>query len=188
MKERLGVNAVPIQLPIGAESKFVGLIDLIRMKAYVWSGEELGAAFTVGDIPADMVEKAKQYREKLVEAMSDFDDKIAEKFLNGQDVSAEDLVPVIRKAVVAGKFYPMLCGSTYAERATEAIDNVASVAQAAGRSACTLSDCKFICTANTLFEAVSEFDADFTERCGQPYCDNSGVVASHETLINNALK
>jgi elongation factor G len=119
MKERLGVNAVPIQLPIGAESKFVGLIDLIRMQAYVWSGEELGAAFTVGDIAPDMMEKAKQYREKLVEAMSDFDDKIAEKFLNGQEVTAEELVPVIRKAVVAGKFYPMLCGSSFKNKGVQ---------------------------------------------------------------------
>ena len=120
MKERLGVNAVPIQLPIGAESQFVGLVDLIRMKAYVWSGEELGAKFTVSDdIPADLVEKCKQYREKLVEAMSDFDDKIADKFLNGQEVSAEELVPVIRKAVVAGKFYPMLCGSSFKNKGVQ---------------------------------------------------------------------
>ncbi len=119
MKQRLGVNAVPIQIPIGAESNFVGLIDLIRMQAYVWSGEELGAQFTVGEIPADYKDKAKQYRDKLVEALSDFDDKIAEKFLNGEEVSEKEMVPVIRKAVIAGKFYPLLCGSSFKNKGVQ---------------------------------------------------------------------
>src|SRR3989338_6222977 len=113
MHARLGANAVPIQIPIGAESKFVGLVDLIRMKSYVWSGEELGAEFTVGEVPPELLEKAKHTREKLVEALSDFDDKIAEKFLNGEHVSAEELLPVIRKATISGTFFPMLCGSSF---------------------------------------------------------------------------
>src|SRR3990167_1618083 len=121
MHARLGANAVPIQIPIGAESKFVGLVDLIRMKSYVWSGEELGAEFTVGEVPPELLEKAKHTREKLVEALSDFDDKIAEKFLNGEHVSAEELLPVIRKATISGTFFPMLCGSSFKNKGVQTL-------------------------------------------------------------------
>lgn len=119
MHARLGANAVPIQIPIGAESQFVGLVDVIRMKSYVWSGEELGAEFTVGEVPPELLEKAKHYREKLVESLSDFDDKIAEKFLNGEAVSAQELVPVVRKATISGKFFPMLCGSSFKNKGVQ---------------------------------------------------------------------
>lgn len=119
MHKRLGANAVPIQIPMGAESQFVGLIDVINMKSYVWSGEELGAEFTVGEVPAEYLEKAKHYREKLVEAISDFDDKIAEKFLNGIHVTEQELMPAIRKATISGKFYPMLCGSSFKNKGVQ---------------------------------------------------------------------
>src|SRR5207248_3081147 len=107
--QRLGVKAYPIQLPIGAEGSFKGVIDLVRMKAMVWSGEELGATFDTVEVPEDMKAKAKEYREHLVEMVSDYDDKIAEKFLNGQDVTAAELTPAIRKATISGKFFPMMC-------------------------------------------------------------------------------
>ena len=119
MHQRLGVKAVPIQLPIGAEGSFKGVVDIVRMKAMVWDGEELGATFEVVDVPADLVEKAKQYREKLVEAVSDFDDKIAEKFLNGQEVSAEELNPAIRKATISGTFFPIMCGSSFKNKGVQ---------------------------------------------------------------------
>lgn len=119
MHKRLGVNAVPIQLPIGAESSFKGLIDVIRMKAYIWSGEELGAKFEIVEVPADMKDKAKQYRDKLVEAISDFDDKVAEKFLNGQEVGDDELVTAVRKATITGKFFPMLCGSSFKNKGVQ---------------------------------------------------------------------
>ncbi|OGR96998.1 MAG: translation elongation factor G [Elusimicrobia bacterium RIFCSPLOWO2_01_FULL_64_13] len=119
MKQRLGTNAVPIQIPIGAEGSFSGLVDLIRMKAVVWSGEELGAKFEVKDVPAELLEKARHYRDKLVEAVSDFDDKIAEKFLSGHEVGAEELVAVVRKATISGKFFPMLCGSSFKNKGVQ---------------------------------------------------------------------
>ena len=119
LKTRLGANAVPVQIPIGSESKFVGMVDLIRMKAMVWSGEELGAQFELVEIPAEYIEKAKEYREKMVESLSDFDDQIAEKFLNGKEVTEKELLPVIRKATISGKFYPMFCGTSFKNKGVQ---------------------------------------------------------------------
>ncbi|MBI2916250.1 MAG: elongation factor G, partial [Elusimicrobia bacterium] len=119
MHTRLGANAVPIQLPIGAEGGFVGLVDIVRMRALVWSGEELGAKFEEVDIPKELMEKSQAAREKLTEALSDFDDALAEKFLNGETISAEMMVPVIRKATISGKFFPMLCGSSFKNKGVQ---------------------------------------------------------------------
>ncbi len=119
MRVRLGANAVPIQIPIGAENKFVGLVDLVQMKAYEWTGEELGAKFTVIEIPAELKEKAKQYRDKLIEALSDFDDAIAEKFLNGKEIMEAELKAAIRKATITGNFYPMLCGTSFKNKGVQ---------------------------------------------------------------------
>ena len=119
LHKRLGANAVPVQLPIGAESKFVGVVDLIRMNALIWDGEELGAEFEVKEIPQDLVEKSKEYREKMIEALSDLDDAIAEKFLNGQEISEKELMSSMRKATISGKFYPMLCGSSFKNKGVQ---------------------------------------------------------------------
>lgn len=119
MHQRLGTNAVPIQLPIGAEAQFSGVVDLVKMKALVWTGEELGAKFTETEIPEDLRAKSKQYRDKLSESLADFDDKIAEKFLNGQEISAEEMVPAIRKATISGKFFPMLCGTSFKNKGVQ---------------------------------------------------------------------
>ncbi|OGR86631.1 MAG: translation elongation factor G [Elusimicrobia bacterium RIFCSPLOWO2_01_FULL_60_11] len=119
MQHRLGVKAVPIQLPIGAEGAFRGIVDLVRMKASVWDGEELGATFKIEEIPADLAGKAKQYRDKLVESVSDFDDTIAEKYLNGQEVTADELTVAIRKATISGQFFPMLCGSSFKNKGVQ---------------------------------------------------------------------
>jgi elongation factor G len=116
---RLGVKAFPIQIPIGFESAFKGVVDLIRMKGIIWSGEELGAKFEEIAVPADLQEKARHYRDKLVEGLSDFDDTIAEKYLGGKLVSDKELVPVIRKATISGKFFPMLCGSSFKNRGVQ---------------------------------------------------------------------
>ena len=121
MRVRLGANAVPIQIPIGAESQFVGMIDLVKMCAYRWTGEELGAKFTIEEIPTELKEKAKQYREKLVEAISDFDDKIADKFLNGLEVTEGELKSAIRKATITGKFFPMLCGTSFKNKGVQTL-------------------------------------------------------------------
>ncbi len=117
--ERLGVKAVPIQLPIGAESSFVGIVDLVEMKAHVWSGEELGAKFTVEDIPADLQAKAKEYREHMIEALADFDDDLAHKFLEGQEPTKDEIKKVMRTATITGKFFPMMCGSSFKNKGVQ---------------------------------------------------------------------
>jgi elongation factor G len=117
--EKLGVKAVPIQLPIGAESSFVGVVDLVEMNALVWSGEELGATFERQEIPADLLPKAKEYREQLIEALADFDDELAGKFLEGKEVSKEEIKKVMRKATVSGKFFPMMCGSSFKNKGVQ---------------------------------------------------------------------
>ncbi len=91
MKDRLGANAVPFQLPIGVEDSFQGVVDLIEMKAYVWRGEELGAKFDVVDIPENLIEQAQLYRDQLVEAVSEVDDFLMEKFMEDQKITVEEL-------------------------------------------------------------------------------------------------
>ena len=110
--EKLGVQGVPIQLPIGTEGGFEGIVDLVIMKAYKWHGEELGAKFDVIEIPDDLKEKAKQYHDQLIEALADHDDELAAKFLEGKPVSVEEIKKVMRKAVIGGAFFPMMCGSS----------------------------------------------------------------------------
>ena len=92
MKERLGANAHPIFLPIGAEEEFKGLIDLASMQALIYdTTDESGMTFEVTDIPSDMIDQANEYHEKLIEALADFDDDLAEKYLEGQDLTADDI-------------------------------------------------------------------------------------------------
>ncbi|MDP3976294.1 MAG: elongation factor G [bacterium] len=110
--ERLSKSATPIQLPIGAEADFAGVVDLVRMVAYDFSADELGRKVNEIPIPEDMKAKAQQYREKLVEMVADFDDQLMEKYLSGQEVGIDELKGAIRKAVVSGNFYPILCGSS----------------------------------------------------------------------------
>jgi elongation factor G len=117
--ERLGVKGVPIQLPIGAEGSFSGIVDLVEMKASIWHGEELGAKFDVVDIPADMLAKAKEYREHLIEALADFDDEFAGKYLEGKEISKDEIKRVIRKATITGKFFPMMCGSSFKNKGVQ---------------------------------------------------------------------
>ncbi len=119
--EKLGANAWPIQLPIGREDKFVGLVDLISMKAYVWTGDQLGAHFDVTDnIPADLVDEAKEYREKLLEKVCDFDEKLMERYLNGDtNFTEEEIKSAIRKGVISCKFFPVLCGSSYKNKGVQ---------------------------------------------------------------------
>ncbi len=119
--EKLGANAYPIQLPIGKEDKFIGLVDLITKKAYIWIGDELGAHFDVTDnIPTDMVREVDKYREKLIEKLCDFDDKMTERYLNGDTNFAEqELKNAVRKGVIACKFFPVLCGSSYKNKGVQ---------------------------------------------------------------------
>jgi elongation factor G len=117
--KRLGAKPVAIQLPIGAESNFKGVIDLVKMKAIVWHDESLGAKFDYTDIPADMVDQAKEYREKLVEAAVELDDAALEKFLEGVEPDEATLHKLIRKAVLTSAFYPVLAGSAFKNKGVQ---------------------------------------------------------------------
>ncbi|MBP9127325.1 MAG: elongation factor G, partial [Elusimicrobia bacterium] len=117
--DKLGVQGVPIQLPIGAESSFKGIVDLVEMNAHVWDGEELGATFEVVEIPADLKERAAEYREKMIEALADHDDTLAAAFLEGKPVSKEEIKRVLRKATMTGVFFPMMCGSSFKNKGVQ---------------------------------------------------------------------
>ena len=116
--DRLKCNAVPIQLPIGKEADFKGIIDLVEMNADVYY-DELGKDMRVEEIPADMRELAEEYRTKLLEAVSDFDDEIMEKYLEGEEVSADAIRSAIRKATVAVQFVPVTCGTSYRNKGVQ---------------------------------------------------------------------
>jgi len=118
MDERLKCNAVPVQLPIGAEADFKGVIDLIKMKAYVFY-DELGKDMREEEIPADMLDLAKQYREKLLESVSDEDEDIMVKFLDGEQISEEEIKAAIRRATVAVRMVPVCCGTSYRNKGVQ---------------------------------------------------------------------
>jgi elongation factor G len=110
IRDRLGATAVPIQLPIGIEDTFKGVVDLVEMKAITW-GSDLGDTVDVGEIPAEMLTQAKESREKLVEALADLDDGIAHKYLEGEELTADELRRGLRTGTLAYKIVPVLCGS-----------------------------------------------------------------------------
>ncbi|MBP7211458.1 elongation factor G [bacterium] len=122
IKNRLGANAVPIQLPIGAEDKFAGLIDLITMKAEVYTND-LGTDIKEEEIPADMQEKAKDYHTQLVEAISEFDDELMMKYLDGEEPTVEELKKVLRKATCDNKIVPVTCGTAFKNKGVQLLLN-----------------------------------------------------------------
>src|SRR5277367_5391726 len=117
--DRLGAKPIAIQLPIGAENHFKGLVDLVRMKGVVWEDEALGANFKDIDIPADLVDKAKEYREKMLEAAVELDDDALAAYLDGKEPDEATLKRLIRKAVLTGAFYPVLCGSAFKNKGVQ---------------------------------------------------------------------
>jgi elongation factor G len=125
IKEKLGANACPIQLPIGAEDKFRGMVDLIEMKAYVWPevDETKGMKWDVIDIPADMAEAAREYRENLLEKVAELDDAYMERYISdgGKNITPAELRKILRKGVIAGKIFPVLCGSSYKNKGVQAM-------------------------------------------------------------------
>lgn len=122
--DRLKANAVAIQLPVGSEDKFRGIVDLIEMEAKIHM-DDLGKEIEVGPIPAELVEKAQEYRGKLLEACADFDETIMEKYLEGEEVSIDEIRSAIRKGVVSGGLIPVICGSSYKNKGVqEMIDAV----------------------------------------------------------------
>ncbi|MEE1083482.1 MAG: elongation factor G [Paludibacteraceae bacterium] len=121
VKEVLGANPCPIQIPIGAEETFKGVVDLVKMKAIVWHDETMGAAYDVEDIPADLVDEANEWREKMLEAISDCDDTIMEKFLEGDldSITEDEIKAAIRKGTLAMKIFPMVCGSSFKNKGVQ---------------------------------------------------------------------
>jgi len=117
--DRLGVRPVPLQLPIGIESTFKGVVDLVEMKAIVWEEESLGAKFAVAPIPDDLKDKAVEYRGKLIEAAVELDDTAMEKYLDGEEPDIPTLKRLIRKAVITGAWYPVLCGSAFKNKGVQ---------------------------------------------------------------------
>src|SRR6202790_2930349 len=117
--DRLGAKPIAIQLPIGSENNFKGLVDLVRMKGVVWDDEALGASFKDIDIPADLVDKAKEYREKMLEASVELDDDVLAAYLDGKEPDEATLKRLIRKAVLTGAFFPVLCGSAFKNKGVE---------------------------------------------------------------------
>ncbi|MEQ8666643.1 MAG: elongation factor G [Rhodospirillales bacterium] len=117
--DRLGATPLVMQLPIGAESEFAGVIDLIKMQAIVWKDENLGAEFEYKDIPADLAEKAAEYREKLVELAVEQDDDVMEAYLEGNEPDEETLKKCIRKGVLAENFVPVFCGSAFKNKGVQ---------------------------------------------------------------------
>ncbi len=121
IKERLGARPVPIQLPIGAEAAFKGIVDLVRMKAVVWENEELGANFHDEEIPADMLEAAVQARAEMIEACAELDDAAMDDYLNGIEMSNETIKKLLRKAVLNASFFPVLCGSAFKNKGVQTL-------------------------------------------------------------------
>jgi elongation factor G len=117
--DRLKARPVPIQIPVGAEDQFKGIVDLVEMKAVLWRDETLGAKFDIVEIPADLVEKAKAYREQMIEAVSEFDDTLFEKFINGEPLSVDEIKAGIRKATIALKIFPVICGSAFKNKGVQ---------------------------------------------------------------------
>ncbi|HEY6024162.1 MAG TPA: elongation factor G, partial [Pseudolabrys sp.] len=119
IKTRLGAKPVAIQLPIGSEQAYKGLIDLVRMKGVVWDDESLGAKYQDIDIPADMLDQAKEYREKMIEAAVELDDDATTAYLEGKLPDEATIKKLIRKAVITGAFFPVLCGSAFKNKGVQ---------------------------------------------------------------------
>ena len=121
IRDRLGAKAVPIQFPIGAESNLSGLVDLVRMKAVVWDNDALGANFRDEEIPADLMDKAVAARQYLIDNAVELDDEAMEAYLEGNEPSEETIKKCIRKAVLTGAFYPILCGSAFKNKGVQTL-------------------------------------------------------------------
>jgi elongation factor G len=115
VKDRLGANAAAIVLPIGAEADFAGVVDLVKMKAFMFKGDEQENMDEV-EIPADMLDKAKEYRSKLIDAVAEFDDEFMMKYLDGEEITEDELKAVIRKGTLSAKFFPVLCSDALANK------------------------------------------------------------------------
>ena len=122
VKDKLGANAVPIQVPIGAEEKFRGVVDLITNEAIVWNDQDMGMTYEVIDIPADLQETVEQYREELLEAVAEYDESLMEKYFDDPNtISADEIRDAIRKATIDMSIVPMMCGSAFKNKGVQAL-------------------------------------------------------------------
>ncbi|MDX8056010.1 elongation factor G [Lentzea sp. BCCO 10_0798] len=120
IQDRLGAKPLPLQIPIGSESEFIGVVDLIEMRALTWRGEvQKGEDYAIEEIPADLLEKAQEFREQLLEAVAETDDDLTEKFFDQGDLSVEEIKAGLRKIVAAGSAYPILCGSAFKNKGVQ---------------------------------------------------------------------
>ena len=119
MKDILGANPCPVQIPIGAEENFKGVVDLIKMKAILWHDETMGAEYSVEEIPADLLDEAKEWHDKMVENAANFDDALMEKYLEGVEPTEEELIAAIRKATITMELTPMVLGSSYKNKGVQ---------------------------------------------------------------------
>lgn len=119
MVDRLGANPVPIQLPCGKEEGFRGVLDLVQMKAYVYAAEDLGATYSVEEIPSDYLAMAQEYREKMLDVAAEYDEAVMERYLNGESLSVEEIKRTIRAGTLAMKMTPVLCGSAFKNKGVQ---------------------------------------------------------------------
>ena len=119
MKDILGANPCPVQIPIGAEEHFKGVVDLIKMKAILWHDESMGAEYDIEEIPAELLDEAQEWRDKMLENASNFDDALMEKYLEGEDITEDEIIAAIRKGTVAMEVTPMVCGSSYKNKGVQ---------------------------------------------------------------------
>ena len=117
--DNLGANPLCIQLPIGAEEEFAGVVDLVANKAIIWDGEEMGAAFNIVEIPDDLKDKAAEYREKMIEQCVEQDEEAMEKYFEGEEPSEEKLIELLRKGTIAGDFVPVTCGTAFKNKGVQ---------------------------------------------------------------------
>ena len=119
MKTRLRANPVPIVIPVGAEDAFEGVVDLLKMKAIIWNEEDKGVTFTYGDIPADLVEAAEEWRQNMIEAAAEASEELMDKYLGGEELTEEEIVGALRTRTLNGEIQPMLCGSAFKNKGVQ---------------------------------------------------------------------
>ncbi len=119
IKDRLKANPIPIQIPVGKEENFKGIVDLVTMKAVIWDEESLGAKFHVEEIPADLLELAQEYREKLIEEIASHDDDLMEKYLGGEELTEAEIMAAIRSCTINIKICPVICGSSFKNKGVQ---------------------------------------------------------------------
>ena len=119
MKTRLRANPVPIVIPVGAEDAFEGVVDLLKMKAIIWNEEDKGVTFTYGDIPADLVETAEEWRQNMIEAAAEASEELMDKYLGGEELTEKEIVGALRTRTLNGEIQPMLCGSAFKNKGVQ---------------------------------------------------------------------